>query len=444
MLFADISQLLLVLAANHEDTKQYVKEYAPHVIQRADEPATVLAIQFELFEDELPRQLRKGVRDSLFNFDEYQFSKYMNTRRQVNLRDVVNLTHPDPTSQKAENGAADNYEALFEQLMKGGLDKYNVEPLEPPRTWEVEVSDAVEQVRHHYGEEDAPQDEIDEAKEQAYRDLLDNNRLGLFAKIRNIRNMLDIGIGGDIIFDGEDMDHVKNAKVYPFRFYQAYKAMKQSGVKDDMTVEQFLSNAVDIAAESLDDNLTSTFTAVDLSGSMKHAISNKSTMQRVEIGALFGAMMMRHGSDTGVFGTDFELVSAHKDTPTLELQDKIMNKVVGSATNGHLAIRHLIDQEKVYDRVVIFTDEQLWNTSQRSRWGSNNDSLKQAWDDYKEQINSDASLYIIDLASYGDLSMPEGYPDVYQIQGWTSKVLDFIEHAENEDALIRDVKQTNV
>jgi len=71
-----IPQLLLVFAANNEHTKGYVREYSTGVMQRADEPLEVLAMQVELFGTSIPNPLQKGIEDALHTFDEYEVSKW--------------------------------------------------------------------------------------------------------------------------------------------------------------------------------------------------------------------------------------------------------------------------------------------------------------------------------------------------------------------------------
>jgi len=404
----DVSQVLLVLSAADDRTKQYVEKWAATIIDRADEPCTVVAAWDNLVGGTMPKPLKKGINKALHKFDKYQYDKYDNTNREVNIRDVINRTHPNPQD--------DLRDEIFERLMRGDLDKYpDVEPLDESqgKTWETVISEKGN-------------------NEEAWKEVLDD--MGLFARIRNIRNMKEAGLESEEIVGDIETDWIKNTQMFPFRFYQSYKAVQSAGVSDPV-IEDKLSEAIDAASDGLDDSLTSTFTAVDLSGSMGREISNHSDLARVEISALFGAMMMRNGSDVGAFGSDFERVTAHHATPTLELQDKIMSTNVGHSTNGHLAIRDLIQKNESYDRIVLFTDEQLWDSY---RGGS---TLKNEWEQYKEEVNSQATLYIVDLASYGDMSFPEGYPDVVQLQGWTSDMLDYIQHAENESVLLNDIKE---
>lgn len=408
MYLRDISQVLLVLSANHKKSKEFVKKWSPKIIQRADEPQTCIAIQLELFGKPIPKPLKKGISKSLHQFDEYQFSKYSSERKRVSMVDVFNLVHPKPKNEEEEK--------IFERIIKGPMDNYeDVKPLEPPRTWEVTLSEKGNTA-------------------EAWREVLP--KMGLFAKIRNLRNMIQKGLDGKEILGEEDMDHVRHSKIYPFRFYQAYNALKEELINDSFT-EEWLSKAVDVSSENLPDYLENTFVAVDLSGSMRHPVSNRSELYRTEIASLFGGILMRKEAKIGAFAEKFGRITAHKDTPALELSEKIKEKgrELGGSTNGWKAMRYLTENDLEFDRVIFLTDEQLWD----STWGSES-TLREEFNEYREKVKPETNLYIIDLASYGQLSMPEGYKNVYQISGWNENVIDFIDKTENIDELISEIE----
>lgn len=487
----DIPQLLLVLAANDDrivqpdDSKSaLIREYTPAIIDRTDEFNSVLSYQLRGYGKPVPKGLKKGIDDALhkkyslvkdeetgetervtyiyrdgmdedvvgdeimghtvvddgYVHDEYRFAKYSQRNKEVSLHDVLNLVRPTPRT--------DNRDELFGRIARGELDDSDVEPLREERTWESELSD----------------DEDDRSDAERFRDRLDD--MGIVARTRNLRNMREAGISGKEIFDYDAPDEmfgensrsiVRNSKMFPFRFYQAYKAAGETssslggfgrsnpfeisgGVLDDYS-EHWLNEAIEVSTENLPDTLENTFTAVDLSGSMYTTLSNQSDLERAEVGALFGAMLMKRNSDVGAFATDFVPIKADdatvENTGTLELAREI-NKArdgIGAGTNGHLAIEFATNNQLEYDRFVVFTDTQLWNTG----FGRNN-SLKDAWDEYTQQVNGDADLYVIDLASYGDLAMPQGYKNVHQISGWSSDVIDFIDKNENADDVVAEIE----
>lgn len=428
MYLRQIPQLLLVLAANNDDTKEFVRDYATGVMQRADEPLEVLAMQVKLFGKSIPNPLAKGIEDALHNFDEYQFAKYDSDSKEFSYRDLMNLVHPNPRD--------DEREELFERIVRGPLDKYPaVKPLKQHRTWENTLSD----------------DEDDRTKEEKFRDRLDD--MGLFAKIRNVRNMVEAGLDPEEILTEDDLEGVPHAKIYPFRYYQAYRALKpgsstnrfgglyqEEEEQEDLStphLDAWFEQAIDKSVSCVPEEFESTYVSADLSGSMEwETISERSTINLMEISALFGSICTKKGAAVSGFAESFTTFDFHSMTPALEMVERIKEAEVGGATNGHLAIDHLIENNIEYDNVVLFTDEQMWN-SNRFRSGS----VKDSWDTYTSQVNPGANLYVIDLASYGTMSMPEGYNNVFHISGWNENIIKHIKYASREDAAVQSVEE---
>ena len=416
----DIPQVLLVLAANDDRFKDdspesLIREWAPGIIQRMDETATALAIHDQLFGGTAPWPLRRGIEDALVSMaDAYTLGKYELSRREVTLHDVFNRVHPKPVDA--------DQEVLFEQFMRGDLDDYpDVEPLPSPNTWETVIS-----------ERGNTQD--------AWETLLEDDEytLPIFASIRNLRNMLEAGIDEDTVVGHLDLEAVRYAPLYPFRYYQAYTALQNADVQAP-AVERWLEDAIDVAVETVPDGLGDTFVAVDLSGSMDMALSTNSTLRLKEIGALFGAILADQGAEVGGFGDDFQTVPMHVDTPVLQRQDAVLaiDEDVGNSTNGWKALEYLRDQGEPVERIVVFTDMQIWDSTPFT--ARDNQTVKAAFDAYRNEVSSDTALYLVDLASYGDLVTPEGYENVYNVSGWSENVLSFIEHAENPKQVIDEI-----
>jgi hypothetical protein len=417
----DVPQVLLVLAANDErftgEGEPSVREWAPEIIRRMDETATALAVHDRLFGGTAPWPLRRGIEDALVGMaDAYTLRKYELSGRTVTLRDVFNRVHPTPRDEHQER--------LFERFVHGGLDDYpEVEPLPAPNTWETVLSER--------GNTTA-------AWETLIED--DDHTLPLFATVRNLRNMLAAGVDEETVRDHLSLEAVRHAPLYPFRYYQAYKALQAAGIRAP-AVERWLEEAVDVAAGNVPDGLGETFVAVDLSGSMTNAISRGSTLQLNEIGALFGAVLADQGARVAGFGDTVEEVPMHADTPILQRQEAILgvDDEVGDATNAWKALRHLRENRAEMDRVVVVTDMQVWD---RSNWRFDEDdrTVREAFDTYREAVAPGVSLYMIDLAAYGDLVTPEGYENVYNVSGWSENVLEFIHHAETPGAVLAEIE----
>jgi hypothetical protein len=416
----DIPQVLLVLAANDDRFKDdsdesLVREWTPAIVQRMDETATALAVHDTLFGGTAPWPLRRGIEDALVEMaDAYTLEKYALPRREVTLHDVFNRVHPTPLDEEQED--------LFERFMRGDLDDYpDVEPLPSPNTWETVISE---------------RGNTAEAWEQLIAD--DEYSLPIFASIRNLRNMLEAGVDEETIVGHLDLEAVRRAPLYPFRYYQAYKALQDAGIAAP-DVERWLEQAVDVAVEHVPDDLGDTFVGVDLSGSMDAVLSEQSTLQRKEIGALFGAVLAEQGARVGGFGSEFQSVSTHVDTPVLQRQRAVMgiDDEVGNATNGWKVLDYLREESIEVERVVLFTDMQIWDSVHH--YGDDGRTVKEAFEDYRSAVAPEASLYMVDLASYGDLATPEDYEDVYNISGWSENVLEFIGYAEEPTQVIDEI-----
>jgi len=412
-----IPQLLLVLSANNENTKEYVRDYAPSVMSRADEPLEALAMQVSLFGKSIPNALAKGMEDALHNFNEYKFAKWDRDSREFQYHDLLNLVHPKPRDEERER--------IFEKIALGELDSHeDVEPLTQSDTWEDEMSEA--------GQSD------DASKEEVWRDQLRENEDGysmpLYARIKNVRNMLQEGLSGEEIFGDTcgpavSDEWVRNANLFPFRYYQAYKAIRQARLNDRFALE-WLENAIELSAENVPSVFDDSLTVVDTSGSMTGmGLSQRSELTPMEIGALFGAVMAERSSDVGAFANRFEMLNLDPRDTVMTNMENISNAGPGGGTRGHKVPKYLTDSEVVYDKVIIFTDLQMW--------GGN---FERAWNEYKQEVAPNASLYLVDLASYGDLVTPEGTQDVYNISGWSSNVLDFIAKMERVDEMVQSIE----
>ncbi len=136
----------------------------------------------------------------------------------------------------------------------------------------------------------------------------------------------------------------------------------------------------------------------------------------------------------------FDSVHTHVDTPVLGRLDALLaaDSEVENATNGWKALRYLRRESVARDRVVVFTDMQLWDTTSSLVEGKT--TVREEFEAYRDRVAPETSLYLVDLASYGDLATPEGYDGVYNVSGWSESILEFIEHAETPGAVLEEVE----
>ena len=130
-------------------------------------------------------------------------------------------------------------------------------------------------------------------------------------------------------------------------------------------------------------------------------------------------MLMKHRCPqavTGMFGDIWKAYSMPSTNVLQNTMDMIDHEgEVGNSTNGHKVIDWLFKEQRVMDKVMLFTDMQLWDCC----WYG--ESLAKSWDKYK-RIAPDARLYLFDLAGYGQSPISMERDDVFCIAGWSDKV----------------------
>ena len=96
---------------------------------------------------------------------------------------------------------------------------------------------------------------------------------------------------------------------------------------------------------------------------------------------------------------------------------------VGYSTNGFLVIQDLLDRRQVVDKIMMFTDCQLWNSQ------GNGINIASLWKSYK-RLAPNAKLYLFDLAGYGNTPLKVDQDDVYLIAGWSDKIFHVLQAIE--------------
>lgn len=391
-----LAEASVMHSGESNESKADVRAYVPKIIQRADEPAELLAYWIQVIgqgqKRNLPNALKKGLSDALLKFDEYQFAKY-NRKGDVKLKDVLQLVHAKPDSPERA--------ALYKRILE--------DKLATPETWEVKISTKGSDAQNWNAI--AP-------------------KMGIMALVRNLRNFEKHGAQEALRHAVNVITHpekVKRSKLLPFRWLAAEREVSSAILRDA------LREAVELSVANMPRWTGSTAIFVDTSGSMTGRLSRKSSLQYLDVAALMGAMAM-HVSDkeyvVGVFGTEYKEVKLSKRDSILTNAQKIRQVDVGWATHAYKAIQALRKAKRSVDRMVIFSDMQCYDSCHGGQ------SLAQEWIQYQREVNPQAVLYSIDLASYGSLQWPQDSKQVVQVAGWSDKVLDLILTYENRaDAL---------
>jgi 60 kDa SS-A/Ro ribonucleoprotein len=426
MYMRSIPMVLTVELAKHTYGNSIVKNTVQGVVKRADEITELLAY-YQMANkrtetkklNRLSKQIQKGLAETFNNFDEYQFAKY-NRNGAVKLKDALFLVHP-----KAKD---ENQQTIFNKIA--------ADTLTTPYTWETELSDVGQ---YKYENEKAKKAAI----KHKWEDLIDSNRMGYMATMRNLRNSIEAEVSfahiEKICQYLSNEKAIANAKQLPFRFLAAYREIKVLKSRYTTMILEALEDAVMHSAKNIKgfDGNTSVVIACDVSGSMQQPISPKSKIQLYDIGLMLGMLMQSRCKNviSGMFGDTWKIINMSNRNVLTNVQEFYRREgEVGYSTNGYLVIEDLINRKEIVDKVMLFTDVQLWNSNQTKH------TFENSWNTYK-QIAPKAKLYLFDLAGYGQVPLDIKRNDVYLIAGWSDKIFDVLEALENGDSTLTKIKQ---
>jgi len=203
-----------------------------------------------------------------------------------------------------------------------------------------------------------------------------------------------------------------------------------------------LEDAVKAAAGNIAgfDETTKVLIACDVSGSMQQAISPNSKMMNYDIGLMLGMLLKSRCENAvcGIFGDTWKIVNL-PDSGILSNVDEFYKREgeVGYSTNGHLVIENLINREEVMDKIMIFTDCQLWDSTGKDT------RLKDVWHKYKT-IAPEARLYLFDLAGYGRVPLDITNDDVRLIAGWSDKIFDILQAIDHGSDALKEIRAIEI
>jgi len=357
--------------------------------------------------------------NSFNKFDEYQFAKY-NREGAVKLKDALFLVHPKAKDKEQQ--------VLFNKIANNTL--------QTPYTWETELSQ-LGQIKFH------SEFEKQKAFTKKWEELIDSNKIGYMALLRNLRNILEANVSGfHVMKVCEYLSNEKavlNSKQLPFRFLAAYRELKELKLKYTSMVLDALEDAVMVSAQNIKGFgiNTSVVIACDVSGSMQKNISPKSKVMLYDIGLMLGMLMQNRCKNviSGMFGDRWKIINMPKRSILANVNEYYKREgEVGYATNGYLVLEDLINRKEITDKVMLFTDIQMWNNAYTK------DSFANSWNRYKK-IAPDAKLYLFDLAGYGQTPINIEKNDVYLIAGWSDKVFDVLNALEDKNTALNYINR---
>ena len=426
-----IPLFLIVELAKIHNGDSLVKSTIEQCVLRADEIMELLMC-YQLRNSEgkgikklskLSRQVQEGLKSAFNRFDEYQFAKYNRSNLEVKLKDALFIVHPKASSEAQQE--------IFDKIVSNTL--------QTPYTWETQLSEL--------GQKNFDSQEEKQAAVKAlWEELIDSNKVGYMALLRNLRNILQAQVSPvhieKVAATLSDPVKVEKSKQMPFRFLAAYKELM--GVESVHTAA--VLTALEKAVKESVNNLegfgadTSVLVAADVSGSMFSSISDRSSVMQFDIGILLSMLLKSKCSSviSGMFGDTWKVLNLPQENilaNTIEMQRR--EGEVGYSTNGYLVIDYLIANDIKIDKVMMFTDMQMWD----SRRGDNH--IQKIWEQYRQKY-PESKLYLFDLSGYGNTPVELTKDNAVLVSGWSDMVFDVLKAIENGEDAIAQINKVEI
>lgn len=368
--------------ARHPAHRALLGKLMPDVIQRPDEITEFMAIYWaEGTEQPIANQVKKGLAAAFNKFSEYQLAKW-NRDGDVRLRDVLFLVHAKPKDAapgkytKAERKDSEHARELSERerLFKSLVD----DTLAVPDTWEVALSGGAD-------------------KKATWERLMLEKKLGAQAFLMNLRNMDQAGVDRELMAAYAEQVNVE--RVLPYQFLTAARIMPK--------FEDFLEPMMFKCLKEVEKLKGHTVLLVDVSGSMDGRLSAKGEMTRVDAANGLAVLLREVGEQVTVFSFSNNAVQV-APRRGFALRDAIYKSQAHGGTYLGEALATVHAKVGRYDRLIVITDEQS-----------------------HDRVADPRGLgYVINVATerHG-----VGYGKWVHIDGWSEKVIDYIQAYEKAD-----------
>lgn len=387
------------LARNHA----LKAEVLSTVIQRADELAEFLALYWKDGKVPLAKQVKLGLAKAFTKFNAYQLAKH-NGRGKVSLKDVLYLCHATPLDVEQDH--------LWKRLIGGFCENcWGVKPTNSPRksrftkpcqcgnfkeaflptpdTWEVALSTGKD-------------------KKETWERLISERKIGALAFVRNLRNMVKVGVSHNIIEYG--FKTINPQWLLPINFIAAARSVPRYESHLEKLMLKGLEKSPKLPGR--------TIVIVDVSGSMNAHLSKKSNFTRLDVSSVLAILAREMCEDVVFYVTaGIDALKQHKTALIaprrgFALAEQIRSEMEKMGKGGiftRQALEYVRQQEQgIPERIIVISDSQDMDHA--------NLRVPKPFGKFN---------YIIDVGSekYGI-----NYEGVWtaEISGWSERFLDYI------------------
>ena len=483
-------QMMLTLAAASKRTQPFIRRYATDIMQRIDEVRQVFAGFRHLYQStdkpedaskasgntdrnktfrghrgSLPHSLRKGLGQALAETSIYELLKY-NSDERPTLKDILLMvggSRKMPKRRKDGTAANDGWpvsKAVFEYIVNGKVTA-DAPPIIKARE-QVFAAKALSDVTPALLKEAGLTWENITSKFGSNKAVWEMciPLMGEMALTRNLRNFEEAGISKeawDLVY--EKVGKIKDTVQLPFRFFAAAKATKST------EAHTLIAKQLDQSCENVPELEGTTVVLVDNSGSAVGAvISGKSDLRVSDAGNTLAAIIakkMGRRAIVGAFGDSLVWVPFNQADSCLTIKDKIDSLAqreerskngalaipqythgpgVGGGTETGLwwAIHDLTTRKVKVDRFILLSDLCCYTQGDvncgfnMSQYFGKNATIQSLIDQYRQQVNSGAYVYSINLSGYGQ-AQTKSDAKSHRLSGWSEQIFSIVRDIEAGD-----------
>ena len=339
----------------------------------------------------LSNAMKKGFKSVLESLDSYSLLKYKSK-----LIDIINLVHPSPRLSTAKIEYNGEQVSTIDAIMKG----YNVSA----NTWEVNQGEAgqivAKAVKEGKLDDQEAKQVLTQAKADNWKELLDTNKLGILAALRNLRNILINNPSQDTINKLCDLVSnptlIREGKIFPYQLDVANEIMlSEFSTSYSRQISQALAKGYELAIPNLKELLPgNNVVFLDQSGSMTWEIKlpgqkHSSRTSCISKAALIAATIAKAtNADIICFGSTARYVQYNPNLDVFSLAKQLSSSNMGG-TDLSTAWELAQQSNRKYTRTFILSDNEV-----------NRGSTYNSYMSYVKNVGH-PYVYSVDLAGYG-------------------------------------------
>lgn len=349
------------------------------------------------------------------------------------LRDLVRLSHPRPGDERSRellgwlSGHVEGGAIVLNEQVRA------LEALKSTSDVETQVS-LIREGRLPY---EAVSAVVTSPDVKVWRALLE--QAPLFNLMRNLRTFTRHGVFQDVeavtlaVAKLSRPDAMRQAKILPFRAYQAWKAYScEQGA--DLRIVAALSDALTNSVANLPLFGGRVCIAPDVSGSMHVPIKDDRKgdgLQCNEVAALFAAGLLARCPNAIVLPFEARVVDIRLNPRDSVLTNaQTISRIGGGGTSVAAPVERLIAQRDKVDLFVGLTDSEEWIGS-----------FDESWRKYKAEVAPAAKAVLVTVVPDQYRVVPESTPDVHYVHGWSDAVMRFVSEIGGATSVVESLEE---